>query len=149
MIAGLEVHVGATATAVAVSSACGLLLLALGHQSLGGEQQGSDRSRVLEGGTGHLGRVDDPGDDQILEDAGLGVEADVAGFAPHPFNHDAALGAGVDGDLTKRLLERPAHDLATGLLVVGAAAQLVDRGLRPKKGNPATGDDALLPPQHG
>ncbi len=57
---------------------------------------------------------------------------------------DAALIAGVDGDLTERFLERPAHDDASGLLVGVATANLVDGFLSTQQRYATSGHDALF-----
>ena len=53
----------------------GVLLGALGHEGLGGEDQARDGGRVLQGRAGHLGRVHDALGDQVAELAGRGVVA--------------------------------------------------------------------------
>jgi putative effector of murein hydrolase LrgA (UPF0299 family) len=59
--------------------------------------------------------------------------------------HDhAALVAGVERDLTEWLLERPAHDEPACLLVVGAAAHLVDGRLGTEQGHATAGEDSLF-----
>ncbi len=53
----------------------GRLLGALGDERFGGEDQAGDGGRVLQGGTGDLGRVHDALGDQVAELAGRGVVA--------------------------------------------------------------------------
>src|SRR5918998_1185562 len=80
-------------------------------------------------GLGHhdISRDDDAGRDQILVLAGEGVEADRVALAPHLVHDDGPVGAGVLGDLTDRLLERPVDDARAGPLVtVERVAQVVD-----------------------
>src|ERR1700754_756115 len=58
----------------------------------GGEEQGRDRSRVLQRRAGDLGRVDDPGLDQVLVLTGGGVEALTRVEPAALLGHDPALG---------------------------------------------------------
>ena len=117
----------------------------VGDDRLGGQQQSRDRRRVLQGRTGHLGGVDDAGLEQVLEHAGGGVEADVAGLALDLLDDDGAFEAGVVGDEPSRGLERRSHGRGAGGLV--AVERLDDLGHRragAEQGGAATGDHAFL-----
>ena len=61
-----------------------LFLRLVSHSRLCSQQQRRDRCRVLQGGTGDLGGVDDACLEQVLELTGQGVEADPALFASRP-----------------------------------------------------------------
>ena len=89
----------------------------VGDERLGGEEQAGDRRRVLQRRTGHLGRVDDAGLEQVDELAGGGVEADGAGLALDLLHDDRTLETGVVGDEPSRRLERPVDRTGTGGLV--------------------------------
>src|SRR6516165_5717596 len=59
--------------------------------------------------------------------------------------NNAAIEAGVDGDLLERLLQGPDHDPGAGRLVAVELLGPVAHGaLGPQEGNPAAGDHALL-----
>ena len=94
----------------------------------------------------YLGRVDNAGLDQILEDAGKGVISVVLilGFENLGRDH-SALFAGIGDDLTQWLFERAAHDLRADLLV---AFERLDEGVDRRNGanqsHAAAGDDAFL-----
>jgi hypothetical protein len=81
----------------------------VGDDRFGGEEQGGDRRCVLQRRAGDLGGVDDAELDEVLVVAGGGVEALGAAEVADPLDDDAALEAGVLGDL----LERASSDLAT------------------------------------
>src|SRR3990172_1257143 len=83
-------------------------------------------------------------DYQVFVLTGGGVKAVAPGEGAHPLDDDSTLVPGIEGDLPQRLLERLAHDAAAGLLVVGAAAHLVECGLGPEQRDAATGHDAFL-----
>src|SRR5690606_29762080 len=129
---------------VATGRGSGLLLRLVGHDGLGGEEQAGDRGSGPQGGARHLDRVGDTGREQVLERAGLGVEAVAGGQVADPLCHDAALEAGVDGDLLERGVDRDADDVRTGRLVTLQleAVEGVLGGL--DEGDATTGDDALL-----
>ncbi|MGH9415299.1 MAG: hypothetical protein ACRD01_01600, partial [Terriglobales bacterium] len=54
-----------------------LILGDIGHQGFGGEYEAGDGAGVLQGKTGHLGRVNHARLDQVLVGAGLGVVPEV------------------------------------------------------------------------
>ena len=90
-----------------------------------------------------LGRVDDAGLDHVLELAGAGVEADVAGRLEQLTDDDRTLFARVLGDLTGRLLERATDDLDADR-DVALGLDLVDRRDGADERHAAAGDDALF-----
>src|SRR5690606_19606322 len=73
----LEVHAAHAAHAAAARHCRGRLLGQLGDHRLGGDEERSDRGRVLEGGADHLHRVDDAHGDHVAILTGLGVVAEV------------------------------------------------------------------------
>ena len=141
---GLEVHASATVVAVATSGHCRGLILLLGHEGLGGKEQGSDRSCVLQRRPGDLGRVNDSGDNQVFVNTGLCVEAHGPFTRAHLLNNHSTFEAGINGNLAKWFLHRLANDGTTGLLVVGATTHLVDSVLGTEQSNTPTGDDTLF-----
>src|SRR5581483_8606410 len=121
----------------------GLRLGLFGDEDVGGEDEGRDGRRVLEGGAGHLCRVDDAGLDEVLDLADRGVEAEVAGLTlnvgdPHPGRQ-----ASVVGDLPARCLHRSPHDAGTDRLVTVEVERL-HRRAGPQQGGATAGHDALL-----
>src|SRR6266508_3238443 len=122
----------------------GLLLGQVRDQGLRGQQQGSDRRRVLQRDALDLRRVDDAGLDHVHVLQALGVEAargDLLGL--DLLDDDAALEPGVLHDLPDRLFERAAHDQRANLLVA-LDLQAVDLGGRPQQGDAAARHDAFL-----
>ena len=103
----------------------------IGHEALGGQHHLSDGSCVLQSGAGDLGGVNDACGDHILHvDLILGVEA-VVGLVGRDdlVDDDAALEAGVLGDLAQRSLQSLQDDLCAGALVAfQRVAQLTDCG---------------------
>src|SRR5882762_3071802 len=130
----------------AVGMASGILLLLdqLGHHCLGGEQQPGNRSRVLQRGAAHLGRIEHAHLDQIAELLGLGIEAGVA-FPFRDLVHDhRGFGAGIGDDHAQRLFQGPPDDLDAGFLVGVFALELIERYPGADIGDTATGDNAFL-----
>src|SRR5213078_3451756 len=135
-----EVHVPA-----ARRTSRGLLLLRLvRHHDLRGEEQGRDGGGVLQRRPGHLGRVDDPGGEQVDVLAGLRVQAVAGRQGADLLHHDAAFEAGVDRDLAQRRVERHLDDRGTGGLVAGQVQLLEGRLAGVYQRDTATRDDALL-----
>ena len=125
----------------------GLILLGLvDDDRLGREEQRGDRSRVLQGGAGHLGGVDDTGREEVLVLAGVGVQA-LGGLlqVPHLLDHDAALEAGVHRDLLERLLDGPGHHAAPGgLVALELLGAVEDLGLGAQQRHATAGHDTLF-----
>src|SRR6202050_3701160 len=73
-------------------------LLGLVHDDrFGGQEQGGDRGGVLQRRSGHLGGVDDPRLEQVLVDAGGGIEALGGALqVAHLVDDDPSLETGVD-----------------------------------------------------
>jgi len=117
----------------------------VGHEGLGGEEQGRDRGCILQRGAGHLGRIDDAGLEQVDHLAGGGVEAGGTGLGLDLLDDDGAFESGVVGDEPCRGLEGSVHGAGAGGLVT---FERVDGGLerctRTEKGGAATSDDAFL-----
>src|SRR5262249_30014009 len=97
----------------------GLLLLGrFGDEGLGGEEETGDGGAVLQGGTGDLGRVDDPGGEHVAALSGLGVVAEMGiGALLDPANDDGTIDPSVVGDVAGRLFDGAADDLGTELFV--------------------------------
>ncbi len=94
-----------------------VLLRCLGDDGLGREDVLRDRSGVLKRGARDHGRVDDPGRDEVLDLAGVDVQALALLGAADLVDDDGAFEAAVVRELAKRLLERAEDDLRAGLLV--------------------------------
>src|SRR3954454_10179839 len=135
----LEVH----ATRVG-PGACGASFGLVGDDDRGGEEQGRDRGRVLQRRAGDLGRVDDPGLDQVLVLTGGRVQALARAETTHLLRDHAALEARVDRDLLERSLQRHPHDVGARRLVTVKAEALEQTRTRLDERHAATGDDALL-----
>jgi len=112
-------HAAHSSHATAAAAHGGRLRLGeIGDGALGGEQQGRDGGRVLQGGAGDLGRVDDAGLDHVDPLHLGGVETDVLLLVLGAVGDDGAVDSRVLGDLADRLLEGALRDLETDLLVV-------------------------------
>src|SRR6266571_4945026 len=85
-----------------------LLLRDLGDESLGGEEQGGDGSRVLQRGPHHLGGVDDARLHEVLVGVAQGVEAFVGLHVADLGHHDRPFLPRVLGDLAKGFLQAAA-----------------------------------------
>src|SRR5207249_10250107 len=126
---GLLVHSTHTATRHRRSL---FLLLLLHHDALGREEQARDGGGVLQRRPSDLSRIDDARRHEVLELIGLGVVAEILVLRLlHLADHDGAFRTRVLGDDADRLLERPAHDLDAGLLIVIVTLGLVQRLLTP------------------
>src|SRR5438046_2697161 len=93
-----------------------LLFGDVGHARLGGQQQTRHTGPVLQGGAGHLDRIDDA----LLAEVGVlalvGVVAVVlVGAAENPVDHDRAVQAGVLGDGPAGHLQHVPQHLDAGL----------------------------------
>src|SRR6266849_78785 len=123
---------------------CGLLLLRnVGDERLGGQQHRGDTGRVLQRGTGDLGRVDDSGLDHVRVVALVGVEALALRQVPDLLYHDRAFPAGVVDDLAQRLLERAA-DQRDASRLIALELEVVERLLGVHQDGATAGHDALL-----
>src|SRR5690606_35803997 len=139
---GSEVH---AAHATGRVGSAGLLLLRLvGDHGLGGQEQAGDGSGVLQRRAGDLGRVDDAGLQQVLVLAGRGVQTGTGGQGLDLLRDDAALEAGVDGDLLQRGLNGQLDAVGTGGLVA-LQLQALEGGLSGlQQRHATTSQDALL-----
>src|SRR5690606_503284 len=87
----------------------------------------------------------DPGRQEVLVVAGGGVEALARGEVADLLRHDAALEAGVDGDLLERGVDGHLDDVRAGRLVTREAEVALEGVLGGlDEGDATTGDDALL-----
>src|SRR3546814_668979 len=92
-----------------------------------------------------LGRVDDPGLDQVFIDVGRGVEAEARVLLVEQLARgDTAVEARVFGDLTDRSLQRTTDDVDAAGLVFVDAGQAFERLGRIEKRRTAAGDDAFF-----
>src|SRR6266571_1339579 len=141
-----SVHVPAHAARTARHARGRLLFLGdLVNHRLRGQHQTRDAGRVLQGGAGDLGRVDDAGLEHVDPLAGVGIEADRGLLLLLPLLHDdRTLVAGVDGDLANRLFEGAPHDVDPGLDVLVLLLELVQGRDGAHQSDTAAGDDALL-----
>ena len=77
------------------------------HETLGGEKGGRNARRVLQSGTGDLGRIDDARFHDVAVFVAQGVVAVIRGFrGKNGIDYHAAVHAAVLGYLTDRSLER-------------------------------------------
>src|ERR1700687_15340 len=126
------------------AAAAPLLFGDLGDHRLGGEHHRCDRRGVLKRRASHLGRVDDTGLEHVHELVVEGVVAEARLALADLFDDDGAFFAGVQADLPNRLLERLAHDVDTGRLVVLEAERAVELLLRVQQHGATARDDALF-----
>ena len=100
---------------------------------------------VLQSGTGHLRRVDNPPRHQIRVIAPVGVKPVIVLAVAHIFHHHLALVPRVAGNGVQRFLQRALHQPdAQGYVARHPPQQVVQRRLGPQQANPAAGNDALL-----
>src|SRR6266545_3197370 len=122
----------------------GLLLGSFGHDGLRGQDVLRDRRSVLKRRARDHRRVDDAGLDQVLDLAGVDVQAHAGACVPHLVDDDRRLHARILRKLADRLLERALDDLRARLLVGDRDLVELDRLDRVQERDTATGDDALL-----
>jgi hypothetical protein len=104
-----------------------------------------NRGRILQSRAHDLSRVDDAGLDQVLELAGLRVEAEVVGVVLQRLaGDDRAVFTGILGDLAQRGLDRLADDLDPEALVVVIGLDLAQDQGCPRQGNTAARNDTFL-----
>src|SRR5712664_3469268 len=120
-----------------------LLLRPFGHHRLGGQHQGGDAGRVLQGEARHLGGVDHARRQQIFVRAGGRVEPERALAVADLVHHDAALPTAVLHDPADGLLERLADDVDAELLAL-LDLEAVERAGGAQVRDAAAGDDAFL-----
>src|SRR5690606_24088153 len=99
------------------------------HGGFGGQQQGGNRSGVLQGGAGNLGGVQHALLDQVAVLAGGSVVAVVVLAAGHVVDHDARLVAGVGHDGAQRGFDSTQDQLDAGFLVDVVALDVGDGSL--------------------
>src|SRR3954471_20123744 len=139
-----EPHISHTAHAAARHRRRLRLGLLADHR-LGGYQEAGDGGRILQGGADDLGRIDDPGLDEIAVFTGLRVKADVRVVLLQEFaDYNRAVEPSVLGDLARRGLKRPADDADADPLVVVFRIEFVERRDRLEQGDTAARNDALL-----
>src|SRR5262249_21548619 len=97
----------------------------LGDQGVAGQEQGGHAGGVLQRAAHHLGRVDNAFLDHVAVAVETGVEAVVLVLAFQNLGgHDAAVGAGVFGDLRDRRLAGTHNDVVAHILVVAESLGL-------------------------
>src|SRR5271163_255863 len=120
-----------------------LVLRPLRNEALRRQHQRRNARRVLKRGTHHLDGVNNPHLQQVPILVTLRVVPEVVFALADLVDDDRALETGVLHDLTKGLLERAADDLDAELLLF-VHLETIERGLRAKERDAATGDDALF-----
>src|SRR5262249_10008956 len=122
------------------------LLRGVGDDRLSGQDVLADRRGVLERRAGDHGRVDDPRLDEVLDLAGLDVQALPRLGRADRLDHDRALEARVGRELAERLLERAQDDPRAGPLVTveRAGQRLLALVGRVQRRDATARDDALL-----
>src|SRR4051812_27107968 len=139
---GSEVHI---AHAAASRHGGSLLLRLFRHHGLGGDQQTGDRSGILQSGAHDLGRVDHAELEHVAVLVGLRVVAKAAvGLLDQLADHDRAIDAGIDRNLTRRSLQGAADDLDTDALVVVGGLDRVKSLDGVQQSHAATRYDALF-----
>ena len=116
------------------------VVMRLGDHRFSSDQQSCDRGRALQGGTHHLGWIDDALGQEIAEFAGLRVEAVGIGvLVQNLADNDGAVFARIDHNLARRPAECLPDNLNTVPLVSIFAGKLLERLGRTKKRNAAAG----------
>ena len=116
-----------------------------GDHGLGGDQQTGNRRRTLDRRAHDLGRVDNAFGDEIAVFAGLRVEAVGILILVHDLaDHDRTVRTGIDRDLTRRRLDRLAHDVDAVLLVLVLGLEALECLDRTQQGDTAARQDAFL-----
>src|ERR1019366_2340468 len=143
---GLIVHAAHAAHATTRHSRGPTVLLRpFGDHRFRGDQQAGDRGRVLQGATHDLGRVDDALAHHVDVVARLGVVAEVVLVLLQDLaDHDRAVFAGIDRDLTRRVGQRFANDIDAVLLVLVANLDTLERLDRAEQGDATSRQDAFL-----
>src|SRR5262245_33921912 len=122
-----------------------LLLGSLGDHRLGGDEQASNRGRILQRRADYLGWVDDAVRHEVLKLAGLRVEAESVGIIVLDLaDYHRTIFACVDRDLSRRPRERLFDHLDAMPLVFVFALQLVQRLAGTQQGDTTPGEDAFL-----
>ena len=110
--------------AVAVTGGCFFFLFwLLGHQGVGGQQEGGDAGGIAERSAYDLGRVDDAHGHEVAVFFALSVESVRALSAGDFGDDDRAFVPGVVGDLTHRLFQGAPHDADASVLAFGLAGE--------------------------
>jgi hypothetical protein len=105
----------------------GIILWSSGDHHLGRDQQTRDRGGVLQRETHHLGRIDDPGIDQVHILQRLRVDAAVGILLVDQLaDHDRTVDAGIEHDLADRLLEGTTNDAYADTLVAVGRLEFVE-----------------------
>src|SRR5690625_4213984 len=133
-------HVRCTGVA---ACACGLRLIS--NDCLGGQEQTSDGSRVLQRGTGDLDRIGNAGSQQVFVCTGRGVQAVTSFETADVLDNDAAFETGVNRDLLQRCLDGNLDDVGTSGFVIIRQFEGVECLLASlNQGNAAAGDDSFF-----
>src|SRR5262249_13738169 len=121
-----------------------LLLGSLGDHRLCSDQQASNRGRILQRRTDHLGRINNPVRHKVLKLAGLRVEAESVGVVVlNLADYHGAVFASVDRNLSRRPRERLFDHLDAVPLVFVFALQLLQRLAGTQQGDTTPGQDAF------
>jgi hypothetical protein len=117
-----------TVTARVEISDAAIKIEPVGDHRFGGDQQAGDRGRVLQRHAHDLGRVDDAGLRSCRHTSRSGRRSRRCRLLLQQLaDHDRAFDAGILGDLADRGLQRAAHDVDAGVLVVVVAGQPGER----------------------
>ena len=116
----------------------------VGDHTFGGQQHTGDRSGIFKRNTGNLGRVDNPGPEEVLIFSGAGVETVIGLAFLDLLYNDAAFETAVANDLPQGLFECTFNDRDPGGLIFVNAFEFFQRFNRTDIGDTAAGNDAFL-----
>src|SRR5258708_1910257 len=94
-----------------------LLLRHFRDHALGGEEEASDRGRILQSGAGNLGRVNHASFDEIFVLTGRDVVTIVTLAAQDFLNNNGTFDARIEAELLERRFDRTTNDLTAELFV--------------------------------
>ena len=94
-----------------------LVLVVVGHEHVGGQEQSGDAGGILQRHAGDLGRVENAGFEHVYVLILTGFVAERAASRQYLVHHPAAVGAGVLGDLSPGDLARLGGDVVTDPLI--------------------------------
>src|SRR5882672_966530 len=139
-----HVHVTHAAHAAAATHLRLVVLRQLRDHRVGREDEGRDRSRVLQRVAGDLGGIENTHRHHVAVLAGLGVVAEVALAFAHLVDDHTRLIPRVAGDLAHRLLEGAHDDFHAGGLVLVVGLHFRNRVAGAKQRHATAGNDSFL-----
>src|SRR5574344_742530 len=116
-------HATHTAHATHVGSTSSFSLRSFSNHALGGQQQRSHGSGVLQCSAGHLGGVQDTHFQHVAVGVVGSVEAEVALALQHSVHHHRRLATGIGHDFAQRSFHSLQHQLDTSVLLSVAGRQ--------------------------